>query len=119
MVSTDGEGDILRSCTRPIPALHKPWPKVRAGRLPVPWLVVKAVRRKISPKSAESAMLPTVLGLKKPVGLSDIVCCGEKNADPSGTGFVSQSLGSDCMCLIWQPIPNDVRSRGNVKKVVW
>jgi hypothetical protein len=87
--------------------------------LAVPSGFVEAGGRKICPNLIETFVLKTILGLEIAVGLSDIVRSSEKGANPFGPRGISKDLFGDRGCPLWQPIPEDFRSRGNIQQVEW
>ncbi len=83
----------------------------------VPWLIVKAVWRKIGAKFAEPAVLSMCLGLKETVSLSDVVSSCKKDTNSFRASIISDGFRCDCGCVPWQPIPDGFRSRGNIQEV--
>jgi hypothetical protein len=83
----------------------------------MPGIVVEAEGWKVGAKLGKTVVLRTRFRLEVAVGLSDIVRSSEKDANPSDTRLASQGLRRDCMCVMWQPIPEHLSSRGNIQEV--
>jgi hypothetical protein len=67
----------------------------------------------------ETVVLKTILGLEMAVGLSDIVCSSEKDANLPGTCPLPKRMSSYCVSFMRQALQEHLRSCGDIQQMKW